>query len=146
MRCCDPDDRAVEIVETLVRDDRRDFCTPAAEPRILLHGEEPARLPYLAENASGVERHQAAHVDDGRIDVHRIEPLRGLHRLGDHGSQRDNGAMLALPQHFRRAQRLDMLAVGHLALGAVERLLLEEQHRVRVANGRRQQALGVGRI
>ena len=40
----DPDDRRVEAVEALVGDDRGDLRAPAAQPRVLLDGEQPARL------------------------------------------------------------------------------------------------------
>ena len=53
--------------------------------------------------------------------------------------------MLAIPKDPGGAKPVEVLAVGHLALDAIERFLLEEQDRVGVADGRRQQTFGVGR-
>jgi hypothetical protein len=72
---------------------------------------------------------------------------RGLGRLERPGTisrQRDDRHVAAPAQHARLAEFVDVLAVGHLALHRIERLLLEEQHRVGVAHRRGEQALHVG--
>ena len=46
---------------------------------------------------------------------------------------------------FGGAERVDDLAVGHFALGRIERLVLEENHRVGIADGRGEQPDDVAR-
>ena len=53
-----------------------------------------------------------------------------------HRGERDDRAVLAVAQHVRLAELVDVLAVGHLALHRIERLLLEEEHRVGIAHRR----------
>ena len=54
-------------------------------------------------------------------------------------------AVLAGAHDLGGAERVDDLAVRHLALGRVERLVLEEDHRIGIAHRRRQQADDVER-
>ena len=56
----DPHDRRVKAVEAVVRDDRGDLGAPAAQPRVLLDGEQPARLLDRGEDRRRVERHEAS--------------------------------------------------------------------------------------
>src|SRR5580693_7045704 len=58
MRCRDADDRAVEIPERLVRDDRRDLSAPSTKPGVLLYCEKAARLRDGTKDRSCVQRHQ----------------------------------------------------------------------------------------
>ncbi len=147
MRRGDPHRRAVEIVERLVRHDRHDLGAPAAQPRILLDREQPVRARDRAEDRLGVERHQRAHVDNFAVDaVFRLELLRRRERARHHQRERQDGRVLARPRDRRGAERVDDLAVRHLALGRIERLVLEEDHRIGIAHRRRHQADHVARI
>src|SRR5436190_7838065 len=68
--------RAVEVVERLVGDDRHDLGAPAAQPRVLLHGENAMGAADGTQDRLGVERHQRAHIDNFRVDaVFRLEPF-----------------------------------------------------------------------
>jgi hypothetical protein len=67
-----------------------------------------------------------------------------LQRPRDHRGQRDQRAVVALAQHRGPAQLADQLAVRDLVLARVQALVLEEEHRVGVADGGRQQADDVG--
>ena len=145
MRRSDPHDRPVQVVEALVGHDGGELGAPAAKPRVLLDREQAAGLDHFAQDRSGIERDEAADVDHGGVDAVRGERVRGGQGARRHRSQRHDRAVASLAQHLRLTQALDVLAVGNLAFHAVERFLLEEDHRVRIADGRRQQALGVGR-
>src|SRR5690348_12741877 len=75
VRAGDPYDRPVERPEALFGDDRDELRAPAEQPGVLLDGEDAAGTPGLAQDRLGVERHQAADVDDGRVDALLGEPL-----------------------------------------------------------------------
>ena len=66
-------------------------------------------------------------------------------RARHHQRQRADGGVLAGPHDLGGAERVDDLAVRHLALGGVERLVLEEDHRIGIAHRGRQQADDVAR-
>ena len=59
----------VEAVEALVGDDRGDLGAPAAQPRVLLDGEQAAGLADRGEDRRGVERDERAEVDDLGVDA-----------------------------------------------------------------------------
>ncbi len=67
--------------------------------------------------------------------------------LGDvgHLEDADDRHVGALTAHHRFAEAQHVVALGHLAADAVEALVLDEDHRVVVADRRLQQRLGVGR-
>src|SRR5690606_22720340 len=139
------DDRSIEIPEELVRDDRGDFGAPAAKTRVLLDGHKASRLRDLAQDRLRVERHERAHVDDGRVDaVLALHRLRGLQTPGHPRRQRNARHILAVAQHLRLAELVDVLTVRDLALRRIERLLLEEEHGVVVADRGGEQSLHVG--
>src|SRR5262252_440346 len=140
----DPDDRALELAENLLLDDRRDFRAPAAQSRILLDGEHAARARRLGEYRLRVERHERSHVDHGRVDSVGGERLGGFLRPGNHRGERDDRRVRARAQDLGFSERLDVLAVGHLALVREQALVLEEHHRIRVADRRGEQSLRVG--
>ena len=62
-----------------------------------------------------------------------------------HFPVRDDGAVVAFAFEVGDAQRHDVLAIGDLALRVVEHLALQHEHRVVIANGALEQALGVCR-
>src|SRR5262249_22174254 len=99
----------------------------------------PVSPRHRAENGLRVERHQRAHIDNFAVDaVFRLEPLSRLERARDHQREREDGGVAPLPQDLGGAERVDDLAVRHLALRRVKRLMLEEDHRIWVTHGRRQ--------
>ena len=125
-------ERPVEIVERLVGDDRHDLRAPAAQPRIFLDAEAAMRLGDRAEDGLGVERHERAHVDHLAVDAVLGGELLGRRkRARHHQGERNDGGVLAGAENFGGAERVENLAVRHLALGGVERLVLEEDDRVR---------------
>ena len=68
------------------------------------------------------------------------EQASGLRGPADHRPERQDRRVAALPEHRGLAELVDDLAVAHLALGRVQRLVLEEQHRVRVPDRGGEQA------
>src|SRR5450755_763523 len=75
------DQRSVEVVECLLCDDRHDLGTPTAQPRVLFHSEEPARLRHLMKDRLRVKGYQTAYVDHCAFDaVRRSEFFGGRER------------------------------------------------------------------
>ena len=134
MRRRDPQDGAVEVPERFLGDDRADLGAPAAQARVLLHGEQPAGLRHRSEDRGGVQRYQAAEVDDGHADALGRETVGRLQRPRHHQGQSHHGGIRSLPQHTGRSQLVDDLARGDLALRGVERLVLEQQHGIGIAD------------
>src|SRR6185503_18985344 len=146
MRRRDADRRTIQIVKSLVGRDRNDLGAPPAEPRIFLDGEEPVRLPDRAEDGLRVERHERSHIDNLAIDaVFRLEPFGGLERTRHHQCQSADGGILAAAKNLGGTEAVDNLAVRNFALGGIERLVLEENHRIGIANRSRKQADDIAR-
>src|SRR5215471_13996672 len=91
----DADDRALELAENLLLDDRRDLRAPAAQPRVLLDGEHAARARRLGEYRLRIERHERSHVDHGRVDSVGGERLGGFLRPRNHRGERDDRGVAA---------------------------------------------------
>ena len=72
----------------------------------------------------------------------RAARLLGRRERPRHHHARARGSSRRVPARrtFGRAEGVDDLAVGHLALGRVQALVLEEEHRVVVADRRGHQA------
>ena len=68
-----------------------------------------------------------------------------LERARHHQRERQDGGVLAGAHDLGGAERVDDLAVRHLALGRIERLVLEEDHRIGIAHRRREQPDHVAR-
>src|SRR5690606_32629537 len=102
----DAHDRAVEIPEQLLGDDRRDLRAPAAEPRVVLDGHETPRARDLAQNRLRIERHERADVHHCRGNaVLLLENLRSLQRTRHHQRERADRDVVAALQHVRLAER-----------------------------------------
>src|SRR4029077_14112772 len=127
----DADRWTIQIVEGLIRRDRNNLGAPAAEPRILLDGKEPVGLRDGAEDGLSVERHERAHIDNLAVDaLFHLELLGSLESARHHQCQSTDGGILATPKNLGGTKTVDNLAVRHFALGGVERLVLEEDHRI----------------
>ena len=146
MRRGDPHDRAVEVPERLVGDDRGDLGAPPAGLRVLLDREQPAGRRHRRQHGGHVEGDEAAQVDHRGLDALGGEPLGRGHRPRHHQTERHDRAGAALAEHLRRAEAVDDLAVGHVVLRRVEPLVLEEQHRVGIADRGRHQTDDVGGV
>ena len=71
--------------------------------------------------------------------------LGGLERARHHQCQGADGGILAAAKNLGGAETVDNLAVRNFALGGIKRLVLEEDHRIGIANRCRQQADDVAR-
>ena len=109
-------------------------------PGVLLHGEQPPGPAERLQHGRGVERHQRAHVDDLAVDAPLGQLLGGREGSAHHQAERDDRRVLALAAHPGRAELVHDRPVGDLALGRVEALVLEEEHRVVAADGGGHQA------
>src|SRR3954447_17963714 len=138
----DADDGTVEVLERLLGDQGRHLGADPARARGLVQHHDLAGLAYRREDRVHVEWYERAQVEDLRRRA--VEILHGLERGEHHRAVGDHGQVGALASHPRGAERHLEAALGHLALGAaVEVLVLEVEHRVRVADGRCEEALGV---
>ncbi len=112
----------------------------------LLDDHAAVGLGDRAQHGVEVERAQRAGVD--HLGLHAVllgERLRGALGGDRHPRDADDRHVGALAAHGRVAEGLHVvLPVGHLAPLAVERLVLDEDHGVLVADRGLQQALGVG--
>ena len=141
-------DRRVEVVERLLLDQCREVRADAAVRPALLDDHRAVRLPHGLEDRVEVERAQRARVDHLGLDL-----VLGLERARPPAraviAMREMPTIvtsLALAAHRRLAEAtVWSVVVGHLAALPVEVLVLDEDHRVVVADRRLQQALRVGR-
>ena len=93
----------------------------------------------------GVQRADRAQVDHLGADALLGQRLGRLHRHADHDGEGDDGDVGAFAFHLGLADRQDEIIVRRaFEAVAVHDLVLEEDHRVRVADGGAQQALGIG--
>jgi len=93
----------------------------------------------------GVERPQAAQIDDFRRNPRFLAFLGGLQRQFDHARKRGDRHVVAGPRDARPADRHEIFGiVGHGKALAVNQLVFEKDDRVRVADRRFQQALVIG--
>ena len=123
---------------------RHDSARPPALRGLFLDDEQAPGAPQRGGERLVVERHEAAQVDDLALDSLGRERLSGRERLRDGTREREDRQIAAGAAHERRAeQRERRHRAATAALDAVERLVLEEEHGVRVADRRLQQQLGV---
>ena len=110
----------------------------------LVGDHQPAGLEHRLHHGVLVPGQDAAQVDHLTGDALLLGQLHGA---VDHLHLRapaEHGDVATLLGHFGLADGQLVILLGHLAYrGTVETLGLEEDHRVRVANGRKQQPLGL---
>src|SRR3954451_21439079 len=134
-------DRPVEVLPAVFFDQRRDLCARRARLVGLVDDDDLRALAHRSEDRLLVERAQRAQVE--HLDRRAVEVGGRLERGVHHRAVGDHGQVGALARGAR-GERCLVEALGHLALdAAIEVLVLHEQHRVGVAHGGDQQALGV---
>jgi hypothetical protein len=106
---------------------------------VLLDGVEPAGLGDRTEDGGGVEGDEGPQVDDLAEIPSAARRSAASSALGTISASATMVQSVALPHDLGLAQLVDDLAIGHLALGGEQRLVLEEHHRVGVADRGRQQ-------
>src|SRR5918995_2896203 len=136
LRPAHPLDRGVQIVEGPVLDDRRDLARDPEPPPLLLHRHRPMRLLDRLYDGVLVERPDGAQIYDLGADavflLQRVGGPQAQIHLPPVGDERDVGA---LARYARLAEGDGVVALLHLALGAVEGAGLQEYHAVVVADG-----------
>ena len=132
-------DRRVEVVEALARDARRELGArrrrspspprPRARASVFL---------TLVDDRLGVERPQRAEVDDLDLDAVLGEPVGHRQRAAHGVAVGDDREVAALAHDLRAADRhREVVArLGQRAVDVVEHEVLDEQHRIVVADRR----------
>src|ERR1700730_14199791 len=142
----DAHDRRVQIPKQFLGHQARDLGAPAAQPRIFFDGVEAASLGDFGENRLSVEGNQRTDVNHSCGNaVLCLEFFGSFQRAWHHHPECRDGHIRALATYRSGAERAEMLAVGHLALGSVERFVLKEDNGVRIAYRGREQAFDIGR-
>ena len=124
----------VEVAEAVLDDRGEHLARPAAGQRPLLDDDEPVRLLDRGEDGLGVERPQRAQVDHLDRDAVRVELGRG----GEASCTPFIAvtSVTSLPSRTTAASPSRAGAPFDLALERVQALVLEEEHRVVVADRR----------
>src|SRR4051812_2465726 len=136
-----PHDRAVEVLEALLGDQRGHLGARRARRVGLVEHDHLRALADALKDRLLVERHERAQVEDA--DRSAVEVLGRLERGVDHRAVGDDGEVVAVACDAR-GERRRVRALVDVALHApVEVLVLEVQHRVGVADRADEQPLGV---
>ena len=127
--------RRVEIVEGLTDDIRYDIRAPAAGRRLLLDSHKDVGASYAVADWRDVQRPQHLDIDHFRFDALGLQLVGGGKSLADHRKAGDNGRVPAGPQDFRAARHRRLFGADrHMPLHREERLMLEDEDRIVVAN------------
>src|SRR5215217_1627980 len=144
LRPAHPLHRCVEVVEGPVLDDRRDLARDPEPPPLLLHRYRPVRLLYGLDDGVFIEGPYGAEVYYLRVHVVLFGQSIGGPQAQVHlPAVGDERHVRALAGYASLAEGDGVVAVFHLALGAVERAGLQEDHAVVVADGGEHQTLDV---
>src|ERR1700759_389780 len=130
----DSDDRAVEILEALLGDQRRDLGARGAHLIGLVDDHHLRTATDRVKNRVGIQRNQRTqvkHLDRGSVQI-----VRGLQSGMHHRAIGDHDQVLTRARHAGLHRRLEH-ALRHLALDpAVQVLVLHETDGVRIADRR----------
>src|SRR5487761_326942 len=137
--CRDAQNRPVQILERAFARDRRDFSRDAAGARVLVNDQQLVRFFHRLQNGFFVERQQRPQIDDFRLDSLFRQFLGGFERRVHHRRVRHNRQVAPLAPHNRFPDRNRIILGGQLFLDSpVQKFVLEEKHRIIVANRRLQ--------
>src|SRR3954469_7197659 len=147
VRRCEPNHRRVQMLERLLRDDRGDLRTYPEEVERLVQHQRARRLLDRPDHGLLVDRIHRPQVDDLDGYAASGEGVRRLQRLMHHRAVGDDRDVVAGPLDRRGADRDELLWILRDVLldPAIQRLVLEEQARVVVADRGLQQPLRVRR-
>ena len=139
-------DRREQRQQAAVGDARGDLRADADVARGLVGDHAAAGLADGLENRVDVERRDRRDVDDFGLDAFVGERRRGRERLARRRAPGHERHVLAFAQHEADVERQRVARVGHLFLReAIEPRRLEKHHRIGIADGREQQAVGARR-
>src|SRR5574341_422632 len=143
----DAGDGRLQAHEAVLLHEGRELRPEATGQRRLVDDDGAPRLRDRLDDGVEVERLEGAQVDHLAVDPLRLRLFGRAGRLVPHrapGEQRD---LRAPPGHPRLPERHRVVPLGHLPLRrAVDPLRLEEEDRVRIADGADEQPLRVVRI
>src|SRR2546427_2578860 len=138
-------DRRVEVIEGAFRDHRGDLGGNAVALVALVHHDGARGLLGRLDQRLLVERPGRARVDHLGAEADFLEQLGGAERDRHHAAGGDDGDVRAGALHLRHAEGDRVLLGRHRALHPVHHLVLEDDHRAVVADGRLHQSLGLVR-
>ena len=112
-----------------------------------MHDDRATRLLHRGHQGLAVQGRDRQQVDDLALRAVFLGQRVGrLARQAEHGAVGDQREVRALAHHLRSAERHRLDLVGDVFLGGViEALVLEEDHRIGIADGADQQGAGVAR-
>src|SRR6266511_2675894 len=137
--------RRVQVVERLGGGQGGDVGRHRAARVVLVDHHDPAGLAHRGKDRLVVERGQGPRVDDLHLDAAGGQRLGRFEGEVDHAADGHHGGPVALALDVGPAELDDVLTLGHLAAGVVQQFVLEEHHRVVVADRGGEQPLGVRR-
>src|SRR5580704_1047231 len=141
---CDPHHRAVEVAESVLRDDGGYLGAETSGQVVLVHDHSLAGFAHRFQDRVPVERRQRAEVDHLHGHPFRLQLRRRLQAVVGHEAPREAAQVGALAAHHSGTYRDEVVAVGDLfGDEPVDLLVLEEEHRVGVADRRLEKAVGV---
>ena len=121
-----------------------DFAGDRELREALLHADAAIGFPDTLQHRGEVHRADGAEVDDLGLDAFGGELVGCRHGIGHADAERDDGDVVAHTRDARLADRHQpVLDLGDLEALAVEDLVLEEDHGVRITNGGLQEALRI---
>ena len=135
--------RRVQPVEAARGDQPGDVGGHAATRAGFVHDHHAAALAHRVQDRLLVERRGGARIEHGAGDAFARQCLGGFGGHMHHAAEGDDQRVVALAHDVRLGERNRVAAIRDLALGVVEQLVLQEDHRIVVADRLDQQPLRV---
>ena len=135
--------RRFQIEERVLLDHRRDLGRDAIASVAFVDHDHARGLLRRLNQRLFIQRPQRARIHHFGADAAFFEQTRRAQRHLHHAAGGDDGDVAAFALDVGDAQRNGVIFLRHRALQPVHHLVFEKHHRVVVADGRFQQALGV---
>src|SRR6266404_5991434 len=137
-------ERPIKIMEGLFEKYRRNLARDSAGLRVFVHDQAFVGLFHGIQNRLFIQRKQRAQINHFGFDAFFCQGFGRFERSMHHCRVGNNGDVLTFAAHGGFADRHGVIAGGNFSLdAAVEKFVLEEEHRVIVAHRGLQQALGI---
>src|SRR5208283_1491534 len=141
MRRADHPDRCLQRTKGLLHHQGRHVRRHVAARACLVDDHQAPGLRDAIENGAGVERRCGPRVEHGAGDSLLLQPVGCRIGHTDHPAERNDGDVIALPREVGLAERDGVGLIRDFLLFVVLHLVLEEDHRIVVADRLDQQAL-----
>src|SRR6516164_3669399 len=142
----DPGDWRQQGGQPALGEERGDLSAEAAGACRLVHDDAAPGPRHRGQHGLLVVRFEGGEIDDLRFDPLRGEFVGGRERLFHRGAPADQGYVTALPQHEGDIERQRLAVILDLSLRrTVDARRLQEHHRIRIADGGEQEAVGAFR-